>query len=167
MPEAEEKRMAALARDVMQSPVASVSPETPLSDIQRLFVEEEIHGAPVIGDSGAVVGVVTTTDLVNAVLEQSESGGFRTDYLRELIEFSGPDWQRGAPADFQDRLSQLTAADVMTPGAACVSDTAPVSQVAALMHERHIHRVWVTQSGVLAGVISSFDLLPLVADSGT
>jgi CBS domain-containing protein len=153
------------ARDVMQSPVISVSPETSLADVHRLFAEEEIHGAPVIGDDGSMVGVITSTDLVNAVLEQTESGAFGSEYLRELVEFSGPDWSRGTPADFQDRLRQLSAQDIMTPGGACVPASAPVSEVAALMHERHIHRVWVTERGVLAGVISSFDLLPLLAKS--
>lgn len=155
--------MPTLARDVMQSPVISVSPETSLSDVHRLFAEEEIHGAPVIGDEGVMIGVITSTDLVNAVLEQSESGAFGSEYLRELVEFSGPDWSRGTPADFQDRLRQLSAEDVMTPGAACVPASATVGEVAALMHERRIHRVWVTERGVLAGVISSFDLLPLIA----
>jgi CBS-domain-containing membrane protein len=102
---------------------------------------------------------------VNAVLEQTESGAFGSEYLRELVEFSGPDWSRGTPADFQDRLRQLSAQDIMTPGGACVPTSAPVSEVAALMHERRIHRVWVTERGVLAGVISSFDLLPLLAKS--
>jgi CBS domain-containing protein len=155
--------MPMLARDVMKGPVISVSPETPLSDIHRLFAEEEIHGAPVIADDGALLGVVTSTDLVNAVLEQSESGAFGSDYLRELVEFSGPDWSRGAPADFQDRLQQITASDVMTPSVSSVSASTPVGDVASRMHRDRIHRVWVIERGALAGVISSFDLLPLLA----
>jgi len=155
--------MPMLARDVMQGPVVSVSPETPLSQVHRLFAEEEIHGAPVIADDGALLGVITSTDLVNAVLEQSESSAFGSDYLRELVEFSGPDWSRGAPEDFQNRLHQLTAAEVMTPSVSSVSSSMPVGEVAARMHRDHIHRVWVTEHGMLVGVISSFDLLPLLA----
>jgi CBS domain-containing protein len=155
--------MAMLARDVMQGPVISVSPETPLSQVHRLFADEEIHGAPVVADDGTLLGVVTSTDLVNAVLEQSESAAFGSDYLRELVEFSGPDWSRGAPEDFQDRLRQITAADIMTPSVSSVSASMPVGEVAARMHRDRIHRVWVTERSVLIGVISSFDLLPLLA----
>jgi CBS domain-containing protein len=155
--------MAIIARDVMQSPVISVSPETSLADVHRLFAEEEIHGAPVITDDGAMVGVITSTDLVNAALEQAESGAFGSEYLRELVEFSGPDWSRGAPADFQDRLRQATVEEVMTPGSATVSSSMPIADVAARMHRDRIHRVWVAEHGLLVGVISTFDLLPLFA----
>lgn len=155
--------MAILARDVMQGPVISVSPETPLADVHRLFADEEIHGAPVVSDDGEMLGVITSTDLVNAALEQAEAGAFGSEYLRELVEFSGPDWSRGAPADFQDRLRQATAEEVMTPGASSVSAATPIGEVAARMHRERIHRVWVAERGGLVGVISTFDLLPLLA----
>jgi signal-transduction protein with cAMP-binding, CBS, and nucleotidyltransferase domain len=31
------------------------------------------------------------------------------------------------------------------------------------MHRDRIHRVWVTERGALVGVVSTFDLLPLLA----
>ena len=39
-------------RDLMERDVLTVSPETSVFDIQRMFVEEEIHGAPVVDDNG-------------------------------------------------------------------------------------------------------------------
>lgn len=151
------------ARDVMQHPVLSVSPETPLVNVHRLFVDEAIHGAPVVSDDGRLLGVVSSTDLISAALEQRDSAAYSSDYLRELVEFSGPDWSRGEPADFQDRLAQLTAADVMTRSAASVDVSAPIADVAALLFKERIHRVWVMERDALVGVISSFDLLPIVA----
>jgi CBS domain-containing protein len=120
------------------------------------------HGAPVVTEDGRLLGVVTASDSIAAVLEEHEAGAFGSDYLRGLVEFSGPDWSRGGPEDFQDRLGSLRAEDVMTKGAVRVSGSTPVSQVATQMREQRIHRVWVIDGGLLAGVISTFDLLPLI-----
>jgi len=157
--------MGVVARDVMQNPVISISPDTPLSDVHRTFIDEEIHGAPVVSDEGVMLGAITLTDLVCAAFDATESAAFSSEYLRELFEFSGPDWQ-GGPADFQNRLQQMTAAEVMTPSPASVDAGAPVGEVAKLMHESRIHRVWVTERGGIVGVISSFDLLPLIMKAG-
>jgi CBS domain-containing protein len=52
------------ARDFMQTDVLAISPETSLLDIHRMFLEEEIHGAPVVDDGGNVCGVITSLDLL-------------------------------------------------------------------------------------------------------
>jgi CBS domain-containing protein len=151
----------------MQHPVHSVAPETPLASVHQLFVDEGIHGAPVVSDDGRLLGVVSSTDLITATLEQRESAAFSSDYARELVEFSGPDWSRGGPEDFQDRLAQLTAADVMTRGASTVDARSPIADVAALLHKERIHRVWVMDRDALVGVISTFDLLPIVVKAAS
>ena len=51
------------ASDLMQRNVISVAPESTIPDLHRLFVDEELHGAPVVGDDGIVQGVVSTLDL--------------------------------------------------------------------------------------------------------
>ena len=56
-----------LARDVMQTHLVTVEPELPLVDVHRLFVEEEITGAPVVDDTGRLLGVISSTDLLRAV----------------------------------------------------------------------------------------------------
>ena len=61
--------MALYARNIMQSQVVSVSPDDPLPSVQRLFFEEEIHGAPVVDDQGRVVGLISTIDLLHAAAE--------------------------------------------------------------------------------------------------
>jgi CBS domain-containing protein len=52
------------ARDLMQTDVLTVSPETSLLDMHRMFIEEEIHGAPVVDDDGSVRGVISSLDLL-------------------------------------------------------------------------------------------------------
>ena len=146
------------AESVMQSSVVSVSPETPLADVQRLFVEEEIHGAPVVDEDGTVVGVITSGDLLRAAEEERDTAVVDSDYFRDTLEFSGPDWS-GVPEDFQDRLTNLAAQDVMTPEAVTVSRDAPVGTVAEVLPKHRVHRVFVVDDGALVGVVSTFDLL--------
>ncbi len=153
--------MAICARDVMQAHVLTVSPETPLLDVHRLFVEEEIHGAPVVTDDGTVAGVITSHDLLRAVEEEHETAAAEPVYFREHLEFSGPDWG-AAPSDLQDRLRQLTVEDAMTPSVISVPADASIPEVARTLRRQRVHRVMVVEDGRLLGLISSFDLISLL-----
>jgi len=152
--------MALTAGEIMERHVNSVSEETPLFDVYRLFVEEEIHGAPVVSESdGRVVGVISSADLLRAVYEAHESAGTTSDYLRDVLEFSGPDWASGLPADFQDRLGQLRASDFMTDAIVSVSSETPIDEIARVMRRQRVHRVLVIGDGIIQGIISTFDLI--------
>ncbi len=158
--------MPILAENVMETHVLTVSPETPLGDVQRLFVEEGIHGAPVVDDDGGVVGVVTTADLLRASEEERDTAVVDTDYFRSDLEFSGPDFA-SFPEDFQDRLSQRTVSEVMTREAVTVPRDMPVPRVAATLLQHRVHRVLVVDDqNALVGVVSSFDLLACLEKGG-
>jgi len=153
--------VATSAGDLMTRTVVSVSPETPLTEVYRLFVSEQIHGAPVVDEQDRVVGVISSSDLLRAIAEEHDTGGSGSDYLRDLLEFSGPDWGRGL-TDFQDRLGQVSVGDVMTARAVTVTRSTSIRDVAKTLRTHGIHRAWVEEDGRLCGVISTFDLLPLV-----
>jgi predicted transcriptional regulator len=157
----EESSVALTAGDLMTKSVVSVGADTPLLDVYRLFVTEQIHGAPVVDDEERVIGVITSSDLLRAAEEERDTAVSSSDYMRDLVEFSGPDWGHGL-TDFQDRLAQLTVAEVMTAVAVTVRRDTPIQQVARTLREHAIHRAWVEENGQLCGVISTFDLLPLV-----
>jgi len=52
------------AKEIMTSPVFTVSPSTPWAHIARLLREKHISGVPVLDDAGQVVGIVTSLDLI-------------------------------------------------------------------------------------------------------
>lgn len=152
------------ARDVMTRSVVAVSPDTPLLDVYRLFVDEQIHGAPVVDEEELLIGVITSSDLLRAADEERDTAVSSSEYLRDLVEFSGPDWGRGL-TDFQDRLAARTVAEVMTPNAVAVRPDTPVQEVARVLRQHQVHRVWVENEGRVCGVVSTFDLLPLLEKS--
>jgi CBS domain-containing protein len=124
------------ARDFMQTDVVTVTPGTLLSTVHRLFIEEEIHGAPVVDEDGRVIGIVSTLDLSRASADELDP----------------------------DAALAMTAADVMTPEVVAVTPETSVTDVAKLMRAQHIHRVLVVRDRELVGVVTTFDLLRALTD---
>ena len=121
------------ARDLMETDLITVSPETPIVDVHRVFVEDEIHGAPVVDEEFRVVGVVSALDLLRIVAERYD--------------------------DFEARMRDIDTADAMTGAVVAVSPDATAAEVARLMRAQRIHRVLVIENNDLLGVITTFDLL--------
>lgn len=153
--------MKSRARDLMEEHVVTVSPETALLDVHRLFVEEQISAAPVVDDEERVIGVITSTDLVRALEQERDTAAVETSYLRDVLPYSSPDWD-SVPEDFQNRLARLRVSDAMTEAVVTVSADAAVAEVAQILRSNRLHHVFVVEGGVLRGVISTFDLLRLV-----
>ena len=61
------------AQDVMTDSVVSVGAESSLLDVLRVFVEENIHGAPVVDQDEQILGVITTSDLLRAQQDEHDT----------------------------------------------------------------------------------------------
>jgi CBS domain-containing protein len=153
--------MSVLARDVMQTRVVTIEADASLLDAQRLFVEEEINGAPVVDADGRVVGVLSARDLLRGAAEEQDTVLSEPHYYRDLAEFSGPDWSNG-PADFQNRMASRTVSEVMTEGALTFPPDAAVEEIARTLRQSRIHRVLIAEDGALVGIVSTFDLMALL-----
>ncbi|MFT3698661.1 MAG: CBS domain-containing protein [Kofleriaceae bacterium] len=155
------------ARDLMQPDVVTVGLDTPILDVHRLFVEEEIHGAPVIDRDENVCGVVTSLDLVRATREALEPGAALTatsTYFHD--ELSVGAWMH-LPDDLQNKMANLCARDVMTSELVMVPADMPLAEVATKMLDQRVHRVLVGTRERMIGVLSTFDFLRVVAQLGT
>jgi CBS domain-containing protein len=149
------------ARDLMQKDVITIEGNASLLDAHRLFVEEEISGAPVVDEGGRVIGVLSARDLLRAIDEERDTVVVQTNYFRELEEFSGPDWGR-MPEDFQDRLANRPVSEVMSPDVIMVAPDATIAEVAHTLRHHHVHRVLVATNESFIGLISTFDLIALL-----
>jgi len=150
-----------LARDLMQRDVLTIGGAASLLDAHRLFVEEEISGAPVVDEDGRVIGVLSARDLLRAIDEERDTAMVQTSYFRDLTEFSGPDWGSTAE-DFQDRLAGRTVSDVMSSDVISVAPDASVAEIARTLRQHHVHRVLVAKDDAFVGLISTFDLIAVL-----
>jgi predicted transcriptional regulator len=148
-------------RDLMNPDIMTVADEMTTDELARYLIEREISGAPVVDSQGHLIGVVSMTDIGRNMAEPSDS-----------VSSRGPNFYRDDAVDLaRDDLGQrfveeraVTVRDVMTPVVHQVPVTASVAEVARIMVEQHIHRLVVTQGKDPVGIITSMDLLKMVAD---
>ena len=74
------------ARDVMVSPVITVSPHASVKEVAKTFLKRHISAVPVVDEKGKLVGIISEGDL----LHRAEAGTERRHpwWLRAFI---GPD----------------------------------------------------------------------------
>lgn len=149
------------AKDLMTTDVQTVGADWSIDRVAEFLIDHSISGAPVVQD-GQLVGVISLTDIARHSSTAGELAADRpaTFYRSEL---------RGnyAEEDLDElRISQggeTTAEQVMTPQVYDVNKHTSIQQVAEVMHRGDIHRVFVTENGQIAGIITALDMLKVVA----
>lgn len=147
------------ANDIMTRDVVCVRVATNLRELEKIFLEKAIHGAPVVDDDGDLVGVISLTDLIYYHLTRGDRPFPDSDFYRaaELEKaFAGSGYQ---VEDYDIGL----VGDVMTPVVHTASPETPVSELARRMTEGGIHRLIVVRDGKVVGLVSAMDLLSVVA----
>jgi CBS domain-containing protein len=149
------------ARDVMQASVLTVSPGMSLTELEDFLVSKRITGAPVV-ERGVLIGIVSRSDIVRLLSLERSLSGLIAEGL-ENPETAGTDSVR-LPEPLTRALTGRTVRDAMVVDLVTVSPDTPVTEVARLLVARHIHRVLVTEGEKVRGVISTLDLVRLVAE---
>ena len=149
-------------KDVMNADVLSVHEGMTVEDLAAFLEENEVSGAPVVDDGGRLVGVVSLRDLVRSLAGSHNAAPDRSDpsyFVREWEDqFNPEDLQRLRVVD-----TEVTVGDLMSREIATVTEDTDVRSCARRMLERRVHRLLVTDGGELRGIVTSFDLLQLVA----
>lgn len=153
-----------IATDVMTTPVLTVPEDWGMDQLASYFLDKNISGAPVIDRSGAVIGVVSMTDIVrqsSMPLSQDDARDTHEYYLAS----SGRRYTEEEMQGFHiDTSSDTTARDLMTPMLFEVAEDATVKDVADMMVRGGIHRVLVTGNKKVTGIVTALDLLKVVRD---
>ena len=154
--------------EIMTGEVLTVPDTMNASELALFLSEHEISGAPVVDASGALVGVVSTFDLARLASEDVDWSGesrqsfYRTTPLDDevMVELYG----LSELAEVPPEGSQTLVRDFMSTVIQTIDVGTPVPEVARLMRGSHYHRLLVTRDGALAGIVTSMDLLALLAE---
>jgi len=125
--------------ELMQTNLQTVGPDATIADAIVLFSDTHVTGVPVVDGRGRVLGVLTTTDVLNAAAET-------------------------AGAEDRERLfEQTTVQEIMTPRPITIAPDTDVKEAAQQMLYLEVHRLFVEDEGRLVGVISQSDIVRAVA----
>ena len=153
------------AKDIMNPDIMRVREDLTVAELAAFLTDQEISGAPVEDEHAKLVGVVSVTDIVRA----TSSGGERYAPDHDP-SFYVRGWEnRVAVEDLQDLHFDdggLLVRDIMTPSVFAVEAETPVREVARSMMDSHLHRMLVVQQDKVVGIISTSDMLQLLADVG-
>lgn len=53
-----------VARDIMTREIVTVSPDTSVKELAKVLIHNQISGAPVVGNKGEILGIVSEADIV-------------------------------------------------------------------------------------------------------
>jgi CBS domain-containing protein len=62
------KHLATKVEDIMVAKVRTISPETTISDIAELMLQQKINRLPVVDEDNKVIGIVTRADIVRSMI---------------------------------------------------------------------------------------------------
>lgn len=174
--------------EIMTADVATVEPDMSLREALDLLRAEEVTGAPVV-QNGEVIGVLSITDIVEFEATNPGVPRERTDQT-EWGEFESPEmWEEGAesPATYfvdfwsnagaevterfdetespeWDVLEEHVVGEVMTRQVVALPPDADLRDAARLMLEADVHRILVIEDGELHGILTTTDVVRVVAE---
>lgn len=122
-------------RDLMSSPVITITPATRLPAIKLLMRQKRVHRLPVV-EHGRLAGIVTLGDVRNA---------FPSDVLP-------------TPSHASSLLERITARDLMRSELVTVMAHAPLAEAAHLLLHHKISGLPVVENHQLMGIITKSDL---------
>lgn len=130
---------ALIVRDIMTHRIHSVPPDSTVRRTLDLMLRRKVHAVPVVGEKGEVLGMVTDSDIMRALLPkipragQEETGG--------------------------DEPQERPVRDIMTRSVLCVSEDIGVGEVASMMINKNVEQVPVVNAGSITGMVYRGDII--------
>ena len=125
--------------DLMQRDVKTVPADATIAEAVSALADAHVSGLPVVDGTGKMVGVITTTDILEAEAETEEPGA-------------------------RERLFEATeVSEIMTRQPRVIGPAADLRAAAEQMLRQDVHRLFVEEHGQLVGVISQTDIVRAVA----
>ena len=151
------------AGDIMRRALVFARTEQKLADVERMLVDHQITGMPVI-ENNKLVGIISGSDLARArVLAEAIDGQIRDSLHWDETHADG--FHHTEPEKFEGisaRFGSLRVKDVMRTQVITCQLTTTIEKIAKTLIQNRIHRIIVVDAERPVGIITSLDLVRLL-----
>ena len=145
--------------DVMTKKVITLNPLQTISEAVDKLAQHGISGAPVVDDSGMIVGMLTESDILEAIKTRSKRIEMVYPSLSTLsVAFVNRDDIRETLGAFAE-IASIMVADIMAQPAIFAEKGTDLASVVETMNKLDINRIPIMQSGKLVGIVSRADVI--------
>jgi len=152
---------------VMTRDVVVLRPDMSVIQADRMLLQKHVSGAPVV-DGQRLVGVMSRADAVRALYEDQREAARISDFYTSplpiplpALELLAKNSQHLAEHIAKRRVSEIMTADPITVGPRDDLET-----ISRLMATERIHRLPVVDDDELVGIVTSLDIVRMVAVHG-
>jgi len=149
-----------IAKDIMTPHVKSVPQSWTMQKFAAFLSDNDISGSPVADENGKLIGIATLKDIADFhfnQVDQDHESRMDADELKESRRLRMMIFEGLAKVPVE-------VSDIMTPIMFSVKEEASIKDVAELMMQEHLHRVFVKQGDTLTGIITTYDLLKILVE---
>lgn len=141
------------AKEIMTTNVITVSPETTVEELGRLFIKKGISGAPVLDADNKLFGIVTENDLIR------QNKRLHIPTVLRLFDALIPLQSSGSVEDEIRRMSASIVSEICTKEVITVDPETSLQDIATIMFEKGVHLLPVLSSEKLVGIIGKIDVI--------
>jgi CBS domain-containing protein len=150
-----------LVKEIMKKKVVTLKPDDTIKDVVLKFSKHNISGAPVVDDSGKVIGMVSETDVMSTLERMGKE--VKMVYLSPALSMVGLSFKE-TPSEkkveeiFKD-VSDIKVSDMMKKNVKSVAPDDRVKAVIDIIASGKINRVPVVKNGKLVGIVTRGDII--------
>lgn len=126
-------------RDVMTHRIHPVGPEASVRQVLEVMLRRRLNAVPVVGGKDEVLGMVTESDIMRALLPKIP--------------------RAGEEMDTEPEPGERPVRDIMARSVLCVSDDLGVNEVASMMINKDVEQIPVVHAGAITGMVSRRDII--------
>jgi len=145
-------------REIMSSPVVSVTPDTLVREAAILLEQKDISGVPVV-DSGKIVGVFSEADILRSIKTTKKDLRLVFPSVSSLgIAFQEQVTQREI-LEAYDEIGRRPVRDVMTRDVVTIESDTPLTEAIVKMVRMGISRLPVVDKQTIVGIVTRGDVI--------